>query len=1081
MKLILTILSNRIFILWPGDWVGIALLALGAALIMWGSVHWRSYQRTMQGKLWGLFGGLIPLALAGPLFLGFRIAVETGGSGLEPPDILVMLFIALPALVGGYLLGPASAALLGALSGFSWALFETHSPFTILEISGMALIFSAAVRQRYRTRLYQVMRFPALASLGLALLYPVLHFFSSFISSFGSIAETLDYTLVNFFYDGLAVSTSMILSGLIIEGIRISRPAAAGLNGKTIPSPRETNLRTRFLLYALWVSVFAIGLMMAFNWITAINTARDMLRAQVGSMGRSAAEEVPLFIDTGQELIAGYAEELDLTAPDIAGILAGQNRAVSFFSQFYLFDANQELTAAYPEMNLADQPLNPREAAGMAEQEFLVLALPAENGAVVGQISFLAPVEGSEGREAFLIGRVDLLQNPFTQSLLQDLGRVEEYGGVGELVDEDGQVIYTTDLLNNPTALGADLPSPDEGEGLGQDGKAAELEYREDIYRVPWSIVIRVPASRAQELALDLAAPMTVIILLLGVMATGGLYFGLDSVAKDLQALTEEVDEITRGNLDRIMRVGDRVDEVGRLRRAFEKMRRGLQARMGELNRLLRVSQGVASTLEIETSVQPILSAALETGARLARVVFAPGVLPEEYRSRLEVTAFGIGERAEDYNGLDEAILAMAERRSPLHLLHPARVAGLRGLEAQLPNGVILAVALREEQQYFGVLWLVYDRNTLVTESEMRFLSTLAGQAALAATNAQLFLRAEVERQRLATILTSTPDPVLVTDHRERLLLANPAAWEVLGLNETAARSRRIEDIVHAPALVELLRSREGEERTAEVRLLDGRVFQATASPVRGEERELGRVCVLRDISHLKKMDELKSEFVATVSHDLRSPLTLMRGYATMLEMVGDLNEQQMSYVRKIVSGIESMSHLVMNLLDLGRIEEDAGLSLERIPVEELINEVLETVRLPARQKNLDIAVDLGGAVLPPVEVDRVLFQQALHNLVENAIKYTGDGGRVTICCRVEGEEMVFEVEDTGVGISPVDQRRLFEKFYRVERAGSRRQVGMGLGLTIVKSIIEQHGGEIRVESELGKGSTFIFQVPLRH
>jgi two-component system NtrC family sensor kinase len=227
-------------------------------------------------------------------------------------------------------------------------------------------------------------------------------------------------------------------------------------------------------------------------------------------------------------------------------------------------------------------------------------------------------------------------------------------------------------------------------------------------------------------------------------------------------------------------------------------------------------------------------------------------------------------------------------------------------------------------------------------------------------------------------------------------------------------------------------------------------------------------------------MDELKSDFVSTVSHDLRSPLTLMRGYATMLEMVGELNEQQQNYVHKIITGIESMSHLVQNLLDLGRIEAEVGLKLDMVSAPDIISEVTDSFKIRASQKKITIHVSQPNQTIPFISADKALLQQALRNLVDNALNFNHQDGEVWVRYKMEDGRIIFEVEDNGIGISPVDQQRLFEQFYRVESREKDKQGGTGLGLAIVKSIAERHGGEAWVESELGSGSTFYLVVPIR-
>ncbi|MCK4488660.1 MAG: GHKL domain-containing protein, partial [Anaerolineales bacterium] len=317
-------------------------------------------------------------------------------------------------------------------------------------------------------------------------------------------------------------------------------------------------------------------------------------------------------------------------------------------------------------------------------------------------------------------------------------------------------------------------------------------------------------------------------------------------------------------------------------------------------------------------------------------------------------------------------------------------------------------------------------------------------------------------------------------DHQDNLLLTNPVAGELIGLEGELGIGEKIEQVTKHQELIELLNDSAAGKISKEVKLDDGRVFLATASPVISGEHQLGRVCVLRDISQLKEMDELKSDFVATVSHDLRSPLTLMRGYATMLEMVGELNEQQQNYVHKIITGVESMSHLVQNLLDLGRIEAEVGLKLDMVSAPDIVTEITDTFKIRASQKKINLRVSPPNQTIPFISADKALLQQALRNLVDNAINFNQQGGEVWVRYQMEEGRIIFEVEDSGIGISPVDQQRLFEKFYRVESREKDKQGGTGLGLAIVKSIAERHGGDAWVESELGSGSTFYLAIPVR-
>ena len=279
----------------------------------------------------------------------------------------------------------------------------------------------------------------------------------------------------------------------------------------------------------------------------------------------------------------------------------------------------------------------------------------------------------------------------------------------------------------------------------------------------------------------------------------------------------------------------------------------------------------------------------------------------------------------------------------------------------------------------------------------------------------------------------------------------------------------------------ELLQELESDKKSAEVVMPDGKIYYATASAVIADGRPVGRVCVMQDVTHFKELDMLKSDFVASVSHDLRSPLTLMRGYATMLGMVGELNEQQQSYVAKIVVGVESMARLVSNLLDLGRIDAGVGLQVEKVVPLEVVDAAVKTLQLLADQKAIRLEVQAEPNLPESMDADRALLQQAVYNLVENAIKYTPQHGQVTLHIRLVQSSIVFEIQDTGIGISPADLPRLFEKFFRGSQREARLERGSGLGLAIVRSIAERHGGRVWVESVLGQGSTFFLLIPMVH
>jgi signal transduction histidine kinase/HAMP domain-containing protein len=1093
MSLIFSLFQDTFpVLLLPPDvwgWLGWLLFVALVAVMTW---NWKEYQAYWDSRSWGLFIGFSLLGLVANAFLGIRFSA---GSGLPIPRVAfelggpaLMYFGALAWMLAGASLGPFGAAIVGFLGGLIRYAWDSHSIFTPFEIALLGILFSAAMRQRYRTWAFRLLREPLLAALTLSILYSPVFIVNAFLAASGSVAERLDYALTRAPASLAAMSGEMLVGGLILQVLVIAAPALWGRRTPLQPSPAERSLEARFLFgTGSLISILLVALLVG-DWLVAGNAARQMLQNRLKGTADLASQSVPFFLETGQSLAAQFAANpavFSSTGAELSSELGQQMRSVPYFDQLIVFDASGQVIGNYPSAAALELSLYPEETAGVQIAFSGVLSqtytIPPAQAGQPARVSFVIGLPDVQTGRAIrvLVARTNLETNPFTQPLLNSLKGIADPGlqGQGILLDEKGRILYHPEasrvMSQYPGLTSAKTAFFDD---TASDGTRNLVYYQPALGR-SWAVVLTVPAQRAQELALDIAAPLSLMILVLALIALLSLRFGLKTVTSSMQTLANEAVRIAQGQLDHSL-VVEGVDEVGQLRRAFEQMRVSLQARLEELNRLLLVSQGVASSLEMRDAVQPVMEAVLATGASAVRVVVSLASTRDSEQDSPAV--FALGPAQGKYAYLDEQIIDLVQQQERLVLTNTGRARGLdfsKGISA--PSSLI-AFPLRYENRYYGTIWAAYDQPRLFSESDVRFLTTLAGQAALAASNNHLFLSAEVGRQRLAAILASSPDPVLVTDYLNRLLLANPAAWQVLGGAIGSGEGQPIERLVNQKPLLDILLATSPEKLSAEVVLPNGQVYLATASPVVADTRSVGRVCILRDVTHFKELDTMKTEFVNTVSHDLRSPLTLMRGYATMLEMVGELNEQQQGYIKKMITGVENMSRLVNNLLDLGRIDVGVGLQLEMTPLLDIAERVTGLLEPQASQKNIQLNVELPQHTSPLVQADPALLQQAMYNLVENAIKYTPQDGRVRVRLKVVGDSMLFEVQDTGIGIAPIDQPRLFEKFYRGGQREAREQKGSGLGLAIVKSIAERHGGKVWLESQLGRGSTFFLQVPLR-
>ena len=343
-------------------------------------------------------------------------------------------------------------------------------------------------------------------------------------------------------------------------------------------------------------------------------------------------------------------------------------------------------------------------------------------------------------------------------------------------------------------------------------------------------------------------------------------------------------------------------------------------------------------------------------------------------------------------------------------------------------------------------------------------------------TTASLEKRAKIsesERAQLEAIFGSIGDGVIVMDDARRIVLINPVAREAFGIDSSDVAGRAVEDVIQHTDLHALLaKSTDGAVKYYELNFDDGRVFNAQQTPI----PHVGSAVTMQEITYLKRLDQIKNEFVHTVSHDLRSPLTAVLGYAELVERVGPLTEQQQEFVHRIQASVNSITALVNELLDLGRLEAGFDSRRETVQLDSILSYSLGLFDAMVKEKGLELNQDVQGS-LPPLRANPIRIRQMIDNLVGNAIKYTPPGGKVSIDVHSEGPQIIFQVKDTGPGIPRDEQTHIFEKFYRASNVGGTK--GSGLGLAIVKSIVDSYHGRVWVESAEERGASFIVVLPV--
>ncbi|MGC1936322.1 MAG: ATP-binding protein [Candidatus Acidiferrales bacterium] len=351
------------------------------------------------------------------------------------------------------------------------------------------------------------------------------------------------------------------------------------------------------------------------------------------------------------------------------------------------------------------------------------------------------------------------------------------------------------------------------------------------------------------------------------------------------------------------------------------------------------------------------------------------------------------------------------------------------------------------------------------------------------------------ERNRSAAILRSMVEGIAVVDAHERLAFCNEAFAKIWDVNSADFEGRPAVEIIRHPDILELIRKVLAGQEVLQGEVCSGaarpRSFSVTVAPVASFDEAAasqplgasrpGAVVVLHEITELRRLEQVRKDFVANVSHELRTPLTAIQGFAeTLLSGALDDQENNRHFVEIIRTHAARLARLTDDLLKLSRIEAGkVEIDFQPVDPRHLVETGVEAVRLAASQKQLSLGASHPQRNLPRVRGDVGLLREVLRNLLDNAIQYTAAGGRIEVSTAASGEFVVFTVADTGIGIPQNDQSRIFERFYRVDAARSREVGGTGLGLAIAKHIVEAHGGKIWVESVVGEGSKFHFSVPL--
>jgi two-component system phosphate regulon sensor histidine kinase PhoR len=386
----------------------------------------------------------------------------------------------------------------------------------------------------------------------------------------------------------------------------------------------------------------------------------------------------------------------------------------------------------------------------------------------------------------------------------------------------------------------------------------------------------------------------------------------------------------------------------------------------------------------------------------------------------------------------------------------------------------VIASPLSRRSRILGLVTITHQDPHHFHEEDLPLLNAIAGQAAIALENAQLFYQTELERTKLSAIINSTQDAIVVTHpENHKVLLMNPAAEKLFRIKRGSWYDRLFEEVSSLNSVIDIINLKPESEQ--EFKLPDGRILLPSVIDV----PNVGRLALMHDISALKALDKLRSEFVVAFTHDLAAPLAAIKGYIELMKLDGSLSEQQVEDLEAIRMSVDQMRTLIKDLQELTRLETLKNMLTCDIKLKDTLQKSCQAFQPMAEVKKIHLSLD---AHLDDIVThgNPALISRAVDNLIENAIKYTESEGHVSVGLSTNDQEALITVKDTGPGIPSQKLPNIFEKFFRAHAPGENEVPGSGLGLSIVKTIVERHNGRIWVESEVNVGSTFTIALPLQ-
>lgn len=724
------------------------------------------------------------------------------------------------------------------------------------------------------------------------------------------------------------------------------------------------------------------------------------------------------FVQTGQVFINNYASKLKISESSDLLVLQLKNILIPFpfFSQLNLVDSNGTIIAGFPQNFIGQKyPLEPIYLSDTSNSS--VKVFPKMKGSSLFSFIMALPQNNS----VYIIGESDLQANPLNAGFSRVLLDLMQKGIKVKFSDSQGNEFLH---FENSSVI-------------SEQPNSIQMIQKEFVLQ-KWVFTFSFPKKVKFIDVLTFSSPL----ILLGFLFEGLLIFQYLKNIRNHSSSFELKENFNEQKFDN----NDQLENFKR--------------KLLDISSLDEVGKLVLSHADLkdESSI---------------RLVF----LDNPYNLNKGInTTFSSGRHSNNFNYLDDQINELLKNNSEVNIPDLHDYQNIHLLQDRPFPIAIYALPIKSGKTIYGFIWYGFEKPRVLRESEKRYLRDLieAGKKVIIT-----LLKYNVYKEVSVTqnlILEAFPHPVLLINSQNIILYFNQSFENYFGLEEDLA-GKRIQDLQKFSFPQELSDSK--ENGTYQFNDSSGATFKAYLIFMEDNAGQKNKIIIFENISHQEEHTKNLNEMTELISHDLRVPLATIKGYLSMLPVMGQVNQQQLNYIDSGIHQIDELTDLIKNLFIKERLNKKEGIIQDNISINGLLDEIVFSLKLLADQKKIEIINDYRESPDLKISKDKWLIKIAIKNILENAIRFTPNKGKVIIRKEKVQDNVEISIEDTGIGIAAVDLPHIFEKSYQLKIKSDLGESRSGQSLAIVKSIIEKQDGEIGVVSELGKGSTFFISLPI--